>query len=185
MRLSQGSMMNVLTMKLDGKRNCQEAGGVSDVGPKKKLKRTFKDVTSEDKINAFSNKKFAVESKKKIKWAVNMYCEWRRNRMLDPFVPNQIKSANLDLLFTFSEGDLCYALCRFIREVKKIDGSEFPPNTLREIIIMLQMHMQQNGLNWKLLDGNAFYQLRNVLDNTMKERHAMGLGVRKSSRLYH
>ena len=46
---------------------------------------------------------------------------------------------------------------------------------------MIQMHLQQNDLNWKLLDTANFCQLHNVIDNTMKERHAMGLGVKKSS----
>ena len=72
-------------------------------------------------------------------------------------------------------------MCRFIREVKKIDGSEFPPATLREIIIMIQMYLHENSISWKLLDGESFVNLRNVVDNTMKERTAMGLGVRKSA----
>ena len=46
---------------------------------------------------------------------------------------------------------------------------------------MIQMYLHSNSINWKLLDGGAFVGLRNVLDNTMKERHAMGLGVRKSA----
>ena len=29
------------------------------------------------------------------------------------------------------KSDLCYALCRFVREVKKLNGKEFPPNTVR------------------------------------------------------
>ena len=88
---------------------------------------------------------------------------------------------NLSSLNTFSEGDLEYALARFIREVKKMDRSDFPPNTLREIIIIIQMYLHENSINWKLLDGNNFSVLLNVVDNTMKERTALGLGVRNSS----
>ena len=51
------------------------------------------------------------------------------------------------------------------------------------MIIMVQMFLQSNGINWKLLDGSAFVSLRNVLDNTMKQRHAAGLGTRKSSKI--
>ena len=43
------------------------------------------------------------------------------------------------------------------------------------------MHLYQNGIYWKLLDGEAFHGLRNVLDNLMKQRTAMGLGVRQPS----
>ena len=143
--------------------------------------RIFKDPADEDKINELSYKQFAVQSKRKIKWAVNMYCDSRENRLKDGIVAGPILNSDLNLGNQFTQGDLCYALVRFIREVKKLDGSDFPPNTLRELIIMIQMHLQQNGVYWKLLDGKNFVDLRNVLDNTMKERTAMGLGVRQSS----
>ena len=119
-----------------------------------------------------------MQSKKKIKWCVGMYHQWRANRLLDPYVPIQIKRVNLDSLFTFSSGDLEYALCRFIREVKKVDGTDFPPNTVRELMIMIQMYLHENSVNWKLLDGDQFLNLRNAVDNTMKEHTAIGLGVR-------
>ena len=97
--------------------------------------------------------------------------------------PCEIVDANLDLVGSFTKSDLCFAMCRFVREVKKIDGSEYPPNTIREIVLMIQMHLHQNEIYWKLLDDPVFLCLRNVVDNTMKERHAQGLGVRKSSEI--
>ena len=110
-----------------------------------------------------------------------MFDQWRNNRLLDPYVSDSIKRANLNALFTFSAGDLEYALWRFVREVKKVDGSDFPPNTVRELVILIQMHLHENLINWKLLDGDKFLNLHNVVDNTMKERNAMELGVRHSS----
>ena len=145
--------------------------------------REFKDPEDDSAIANVSNKVFAPESQRKIKWAVNLYCQWRVNRIAKPFCPNQIINANLDFLVHVTQVDLAYSLCRFIREVKKLDGSDYPPNTLREMIVMIQMYLQFNGVNWKLLDGACFVGLRNVLDNTMKQRHAAGLGVRKSSEI--
>ena len=46
---------------------------------------------------------------------------------------------------------------------------------------MLQMHLHQNMMYWKVLDDQEFLTLHNVLDNTMKERTARGLGVRQSA----
>ena len=43
------------------------------------------------------------------------------------------------------------------------------------------MFLSKNSIRWKLLDQPEFLNLRNVLDNTMKERTASGLGVRRSS----
>ena len=45
---------------------------------------------------------------------------------------------------------------------------------------MIQMHLNENGVYWKLLDGDKFKELRNVVDNTMKETYEMGLGGCKS-----
>ena len=146
-----------------------------------KKKREFKQPVDDSEIAGVSNRVFAPQSQRKIKWVVNLYSEWRRNQIGKPFCPNQIINSNLDLILHLKQCDLAYALCRFIREVKKLDGSDYPPNTLREMIIMIQMYLQSNGVHWKLLDGSMFVGLRNVLDNTMKERHAAGLGNRKSS----
>ena len=81
----------------------------------------------------------------------------------------EILRSDLDKLNQFSQSDLCYALCRFIREDKKLNGDEFPPNTVQEIVIMLQMYLHENGIYWRLLDHPQFVTLHNVIDNTMKE----------------
>ena len=67
--------------------------------------------------------------------------------------------------------------------VKKIDGSEYPPNTNRELVIMIQMYLYENSIYWKLLEDQEFLSIRNVVDNTMKETHSAGMGVRKSSEI--
>ena len=62
-----------------------------------------------------------------------------------------------------------------------MNGDDYPLNTVCEIIIMIQMFLHEKGLFWKLLDHPEFAKLCNVVDNTMKERHSMGLGVHKSA----
>ena len=139
--------------------------------------REFKLPENEQLIEEISKKKFAPKSKSKILWAVNLYSEWHRKRLGLTLVPPQIINANLDMVGTFAKADLCFSMCRFIREVKKIDGSDYPPNTVRDLVLMVQMHLHDNSLYWKLLDQPEFVNLCNVLDNTMKERHHEGLGV--------
>ena len=143
-------------------------------------KRSFKATENEDKINEMSYKNFACESKRKIRWAVNMYDQWRSVRMAEYLVSPQIRRCDLSFVNEFSREDLSYVMSRFIREIKRVDNRDFPPNSLREIVIMIQMHLHQKGLYWKLLDEKEFQGLRNILDNTMKERTAQGLGVRRS-----
>ena len=102
---------------------------------------------------------------KKIKWAVNMYEEWRGKRMVEVQVASEIRNADLAFVKYFSKVDLCYSLSRFITEVKKLDKYRLiPGKTLREIVIMVQMHLHQNGVYWKLLDDPEFRTLRNILE---------------------
>ena len=54
-------------------------------------------------------------------------------------------------------------------------------NTIRELVVMIQMYLHERNLFWKLYDDTEFAYLKNCVDNTMKERHSIGLGVRKSS----
>ena len=145
--------------------------------------REFKAPEDDINITNFSKKKFAPQSKRKILWAVNMYSDWRKYRKQQPMPPREIVSADLDVIGSFTKDDLCFSLSRFVREVKKIDGSDYPPNTIRELVLMIQMHLHENEVYWKLLDDPVFLCLCNVVDNTMKERHAQGLGVRKSSEI--
>ena len=61
-------------------------------------------------------------------------------------VSSEILFANLEFVKSFSPGDLCHALCRFICEVKKIDGTDYPPNIITELAIMIQMYLHENGV---------------------------------------
>ena len=45
------------------------------------------------------------------------------------------------------------------------------------------MYLHKNAIRWKLLDHPEFQSLRNVVDNAIKERTAMGLGLKKSSEI--
>ena len=89
--------------------------------------RVFKDPTDDFKIDDLGKKQFAPESKKKMRWAVNMYCQWRSNRMSSALCPDQVINSNLDDLSNLSQGSFSYALSRFIVEIRRLDGKEYPP----------------------------------------------------------
>ena len=185
---SMEPMFNALTSGVAVKRKVQEVevvghGGLDIMDSKtvlNKVRCIFKEPTDDKKIVQLSHHNFAPESKKKMKWAVNLYCDWRVNRMSKVNVPLQIVRTNLDDLYNVTQADLCYMLSYFIGEIKKVDSSDYSPNTLKEIIIMIQMFLYEKGVFWKLLDPQSvnFLCLRNVVDNLMKERMSQGLGVR-------
>ena len=75
---------------------------------------------------------------------------------------------------------LCHALCSLIPEITKVkDGSAYPGATLDQMIVSIQHHLVENGLNWKLIDGTEFAKVRTVLDNVMKECAQNNIGTVK------
>jgi hypothetical protein len=62
--------------------------------------------------------------------------------------------------------------------VKKKDGSPFPPKTLRQLVLLIQMYLNDHGHdNVRLLSDSRFKELQYTLDNTMKDRAEKGMGL--------
>ena len=99
----------------------------------------FKETSVDGEVDEVAQKKHANESEHEIKWAVNMYHEWRNQCINQLGVPIEIMCADLNCLYALTQQYLCYSLSCFIHEVKKVDRCEYPPNTLKEIIIMIKM----------------------------------------------
>ncbi len=105
-----------------------------------------------------------------------MYHQWKVNRNKNPELVHIF--ADLDNMSSLNKTGLVYGLCRFITEVKKLNGNDFPPKTIYKIIVCIQMHLESKGLFWKLLDDKdpEFIKLRYTCDNIMKEHASGGLG---------
>ena len=65
-------------------------------------------------------------------------------------------------------GDLIYSLIRFIHEVRKVDGSNYPSETLYSMIMMIQGFLATRGTEYQFLEDNQFKAVKNSLDNHMK-----------------
>ncbi|XP_046544501.1 zinc finger MYM-type protein 3-like [Haliotis rubra] len=102
----------------------------------------------------------------KIQWAVKTFKEWQhnRNRLAD--------QRNISPILVDIEDMTCdelnYSISRFICEVKKVDGCEYPPDTLYSFVICLQLYMDTLDRCFKLLSDDSFSQIRNTLDNVME-----------------
>ena len=52
-----------------------------------------------------------------------------------------------------SNEDINYSVTFFIAEIKKGDGTDFPPSTLRHIVLQLQKFLELQGRRAKFLTG--------------------------------
>ena len=83
---------------------------------------------------------------------------------------------DLDDHETITEENLVYAMSRFIREITKLNGEQYPAKTLYEIMMCVQFHLESIGFMWRLLADNRFTDLKFCLDNVMKERASANIG---------
>ena len=152
-----------------------QLSAVSEQCELKPMCRQYNLPLEQGEIEDLSHKKFSDETLKKIRWVTKMYREWRAYRN---GLPNLEKiTCDLEDISTISYDSLILAVSRFITEVKKLDGNDFPGKTLYDIVVCLQFHLECMGFGWKLLSDDTFMNIRFTLDNMMKLRTAQGIGV--------
>ena len=136
--------------------------------------RSYNVPMKEEELENLTHKTFSSETMKKIRWVTKMYREWRiyRNGL-----GTQNINCDLDNKDTITEESLIFAISRFITEVKKIDGTDFPGRTLYDIVICIQFHLETLGFRWKLLSELVFSDVKFSLDNMMKLCTSQGIGV--------
>ena len=138
------------------------------------LVQEFKAPLSMQSLVELSHKNFSPETMKKVHWARKIFREWRQYRAgLD----GDGIACDLEDCTMITAASLSYALCRFITEIKKVDGSEYPGKTLCDIVICLQFHLECMGFAFKLINRDEFREVKYTLDNTMKQRVAAGIGL--------
>ena len=80
---------------------------------------------------------------------------------------------------SMTDDELIYTMPLFLTEVLKKDGTEYPPATLRDIVLSLQKFLEMQGRTVKFLSDEKFHAVRDVVDGLMKERSRQGLGLMK------
>ena len=136
--------------------------------------RSFHEPLKQVDLEELKHKKFAPETMKKVNWVVQMFKEWRsvRNKSAE----YELITCDLDRKHTITVESIVFALTRFITEIKKIDGNDYPSKTLYEIIISFQFYLETLGFAWKLLSQEVFKEVKFTLDNIMKLHAEQGIG---------
>ena len=126
-------------------------------------------------------KSYAPESMRKIKYAVDIYSDWRDIRIVSEPHPAVVKCDLRNGLGTFTRRQLCDSLCMFATKIVCLDDKDFPPKSVKGLIYNIQMHLFSNGIPWRLFDPMHFHDLRNTIDNIMKNRTRAGMGAVKKA----
>ena len=134
----------------------------------------FKEPLGQEQLTELSHKNFSRNTMKKVRWAVKMYHEWRvhHHGLGLEFIPCDLYDRSI-----VTATSLRHALCCFITEIKKVNGDDFPGKTLYDIIVCIQFHLECIGFSFRLINDEAFHDLKFTLDNTMKARVEAGIGL--------
>ena len=93
---------------------------------------------------------------KKLEWGRALFEKWRvsRNSAIDSNQPGYGGRTKFASLLNLAETPnvLCVALCRFISEVRKQNGEDYPPNTVYDLAVTIQMYLDKHGFHFKFFD---------------------------------
>ena len=126
----------------------------------------------------FLASRYAKSTENKCEWAFNIFTSWKTNRNERAIREPQLNISPIRTeLVEMTTDEMCYAMIRFVLEVRKQNGEEYPSNTLYEMIIAIQLYLSIKGVDVKFLKDECFKPLSNTLDTRMKELAASGKRV--------
>ena len=120
-----------------------------------------------------SNSKAATE------WGIELWNHWAGSRSKSTADIDDIVPLTTTLL-EIPAVDFSYWLRKFILEVRKQDGLEYPPKSIYALVCCFKRHFEQNGIhdiNPLNVNDARFGNFRATLDAEMKRLHGKGLGA--------
>ena len=108
-------------------------------------------------------------------YCIRQWEAWRDHRNLSGLV--------VPSLCDMDTQSLSHWLTRFVLEVRKVNGSEYPPNTLHHIVCGIMRHLRSaTGCEIDIFKDHDFSQFLSSLDAEMKRLQSKGIGsVRKQA----
>lgn len=134
---------------------------------------------SDEELNFKISSRIPPNTSRQTRWAVGLFQQWKTYRNNLAAECNEL-SAVTPSLEEMTYDELNYCLTKFIWEVRKENGSEYPPKTLYIIICAIQRYLQQHKEAFQegtFFTHVLFKQLRESLDAVMKEGTANGNGL--------
>ena len=134
--------------------------------------KRFGDPVGQSEIDALLDSQKNKNTEKNTKWAIEVLNKWREVRTYNNTIPplDEMDAETMNL-----------CLQKFVIEVRKQDGQEYPPRSLYYIICGLLRFLRDRDIYDKnFLDENdsRFAVWRKVLDAKMKELLSRGFGTK-------
>jgi hypothetical protein len=130
----------------------------------------WKDEDFEDLKRGFVPSNTTMDTNKCLK----LFSQWAEER--NKIFPSD-QQVPVDTLLTDDNGLLFQWLCRFSTEIRKQDGSPYPPRTINHYLMGLQRYIRaEKKSNLNLLTDSSFLPLKKLLDTLYRKLHSAGVG---------
>ena len=93
---------------------------------------------------------FAANMECKVKWVLGIYCQWREHKLVSSDCDPRINRSDLYFPCKLQIQDVAYSLRLFLTEVQKLNSSEYPPCTLYQMVLCIQIYFEKNKVFWHL-----------------------------------
>jgi hypothetical protein len=113
-----------------------------------------------------------ANTRKQTNWSVNVWKEWSdHHRKLNVYD----SPAHL-LILAKQPWEFNRWLCRFVLEVRRKDGNEYPPNTLHQLCCGILRYVREIDPELDIYKQPSFSGFQKTLDSEMKRLRACGKG---------
>ena len=119
-----------------------------EVGVSESKRMIFQHISNSAEIRKRTVERIPEKNRHQGQWGVNVWKEWAnlRNGEIGA-CSNERYTKVPENIIECSEAELGYWLVRFVLEVRRKDGKEYPPMTLYQVCCALQRHLQNNSDN--------------------------------------
>ena len=140
----------------------------------------FAAAVSDDEEQKRRNTAIPEKTKCVTDWGIRVWSEWAANRSSSSHDHEGVVVDVNTPLLEIPATDFAYWLGKFILEVRKTDGSEYPPKLLYALVCCFKRFFEQNGvhgINPLNTSDVRFRDFRATIDSEMKRLHRLGLGM--------
>ena len=136
---------------------------------------------NDSEVLARNSERIPLNTKKTTLWCLNVWDEWRNER--NTATEHSADAGDrfrvvppVDLLHLCSDYELCFWLRKFVYEVRKRGGDEYPPNSIYQVCVGIQRHLRDNHRPELEIFKHANFKLfQDAIDSKMKSRKGVGV----------
>ena len=156
-------------------------------------KRKSRTAVSSDFVRQFPRKSSARKgytpsnTAKNNRWAKSLFLDWlgERNATIRNNGSQKDQTNEMGRLALLSDGsdeELCTWSSRFLMEVRKTTGEDYPSSTLHNLLCALQRVVRERKKRPKIdfFRDPLYAELRNTIDIVCRSLHGRGVGVEKA-----